>query len=154
MWPYSQCSSYIHFFVLTLHSCTLDFKWKKIDYVFKVRTFSFNLRVLTTTSDEKCRSCSPIIVLLCCPETGGNMFLKKGAAGPTVITQYRCEHPQNLKLESCFISNPMCWMEFRVKKNRKFVIVQILMDCIAHHFPKIHPDTFIFLTNFWMFSGI
>lgn len=44
---------------------------------------------------------------------------EKGPNGPTLITQYRCEHPENVEAE----------------KNRKCVTVQILRDHIGH-FPK------------------
>lgn len=39
-------------------------KWNT-DHVVKVVTFRFNLRVLTSTPDEKWRNRSPVIVLLC-----------------------------------------------------------------------------------------
>lgn len=41
----------------------------------------------------------------------------------------------------------------QIPENRKCVIIQIPMNCIAH-FPKIHPVIFIVLAKFWMFSRI
>lgn len=102
--------------VLVLHCGR--FLWtdrKRVSAVVKV-TLSFNLRALTTTRDEKCSDCSPIIVHLHFPATGGRMlfFFKTHQPFPTLISSIHDENTlETFKLKVLF---PVCW---KSKKNKK-----------------------------------